>query len=104
GDGKQVPVTKTIMQNILVLDAPDSSGKGGIGSSNSDSNIVLLVDDKQADDLAFSSDYGNVWVVLRAGAGAQQHTPALTTAETILFGLKPIAITNALRRGLKAGS
>lgn len=104
GDGKQVPITKTIMQNILVLDAPDSSSKGGIGSSTSNSNIVLLVDDKQADDLAFSSDYGNVWVVLRAGAGAQQHTPDLTSVDTILFGLKPIAITTAYRRGLKAGS
>jgi pilus assembly protein CpaB len=103
-DGKQVPITKTIMQNILVLDAPESSSKGGLGSSNTNSNIVLLSDDQQADDLAFASDYGNVWVVLRAGAGALQHPPHLVTVDTILFGLKPIAITNAFRRGLKAGS
>ena len=104
GDGKQVPITKTIMQNILVLDAPSSSSKGGIGSSSSNSNIVLLADDKQADDLAFSSDYGNVWIVLRAGTGAQQHTPDLTSVDTILFGLKPIAITHLFQRHLKAGS
>ncbi len=103
GDGKQVPVTKTIMQNILVLDAPDSSSKGGIGSSTSTSNIVLLTNDQQADDLAFSSDYGNVWIVLRAGAGAVAHTPDLTTVDTILFGLKPIAITNAFRRAAANG-
>ena len=104
GDGKQVPITKTIMQDILVLDAPGSSSKGGIGSSNSNSNIVLLMNDQQADDMAFSSDYGNVWIVLRAGAGAVSHTPDLTSVDTILFGLKPIAITNAFRRSLKAGS
>jgi len=103
-DAKQIPVTKTIMQNILVLDAPDSSGKSGIGSSNTDSNIVLLVDDQQATELAFSSDNGQVWLVLRAGAGATQHREQIVTADTILFGLKPIAITNALRRALKAGA
>jgi pilus assembly protein CpaB len=104
GDGKQVPIVKTLIQNVLILDAPDSSSKGGIGSSNTTSNIVMLVDDQQADDISFASDYGKVWIVLRAGAGAQQHPPHLVTVDTILFGIKPIAISNAFRRGLKAGS
>ena len=93
-DGKTHPITKTIMQNILVLDAPDTAG-----TTNQTENIVLQMTDKQAADLAFSSDNGKVWLSLRPKTGAlQQSTPPMVTIDTILFGVKPIAIQNAYRR------
>jgi Flp pilus assembly protein CpaB len=101
--GKQIPITKTIMQDILVLDAPDSSRKGGLGSGNTNANVVLLMDDQQAADMAFSSDNGKVWLVLRATTGGNQHAPKPVTLETLLFDVSPIAINNAFRRSAKAG-
>jgi len=97
-DGKQHPVQKAIMQGILVLDAPESASSGGMASSNSSSNIVLQMSDKQAADLAFASDNGKVWLTLRPRTGAEQSAPPLVTLDTILFGVKPIAITNAYKR------
>jgi Flp pilus assembly protein CpaB len=97
-DGKQHPVQKTLMQNILVLDAPESSGRSGMGSANGTQNVVLLMNDQQAADLAFASDNGKVWLALRPATGDEQHKPALVTLDTILFGVKPIQITNAYKR------
>jgi len=107
-DGKQHPVLKTIMQNILVLDAPSSGKSTGLGSANSTENVVLDMSDLQAAQLAFSSDYGKVWIILRSGAGSQQHKEEIVTLETLLFGVPPISISNAYhrfeRQALKGGS
>jgi Flp pilus assembly protein CpaB len=98
-DGKQHPVTKTIMTDILVLDAPSTAPSSSIASSNTTQNVTLQVTDAQAADLAFASDYGKLWVSLRPAAGAdQQARPPLVTLDTILFGVKPIAITSAYHR------
>jgi hypothetical protein len=55
--------------------------------------------DQQAADLAFSSDNGKVWLVLRApGDAASQHAPSLVTLDTRLFGVKPISIERAYKK------
>jgi Flp pilus assembly protein CpaB len=95
-DGKQHPILRTIMQNIPVLDAPSSSSKSAV-STNQTQNVVLAMTDDQAANLAFSSDNGKVWVMLRPPSGSLQHTPALVTLETLLFGVKPIAIERAYK-------
>jgi pilus assembly protein CpaB len=97
-DGKQHPILKTIMQNILVLDAPSSGSGSGLGSSSTTANVVLQMTDQQASDLAFSSDNGKVWIMLRSGAGSLQHQEQIVTLETVLFGVPPVAITNAFRK------
>jgi pilus assembly protein CpaB len=107
-DGKQHPILKTIMQNILVLDAPASSGSSGVGSSGESADVVLQMTDEQAADLAFSSDNGKVWIVLRGGAGSLQHQEQVVTLDTLLFGVPAVAITNAFRKyekqALKGGN
>jgi Flp pilus assembly protein CpaB len=61
-----------LMQNVLVLSTPNSSG-GGIGGNNSNnSNIVLRVSDSAAPGLAYAADNGKVWVVLRPPVAASQ--------------------------------
>jgi Flp pilus assembly protein CpaB len=107
-DGKTHPILKTIMQNILVLDAPSSSGSSGLGASSQSANVVLQMTDQQAADAAFASDNGKVWLALRGGAGSLQHQPPVVTLDTLLFGVPPVVITNAFRKyekqALKGGN
>jgi Flp pilus assembly protein CpaB len=100
-DGKTHPVAETLMTNILVLDAPSSSGGGGIGSSNQTSNVVLQVTDLQAVELAFATDNGRVWLLARPQTGAvDSQTIPLQTLETELFGIKSQSIYQAYHRYL----
>jgi Flp pilus assembly protein CpaB len=90
GQGGQArPVMRVIMQNIFVVEAPAKAkttpGAGG------QSNVVLRVGAEQAAELAFAAENGKIWIVLRPRAGAQPTKPHLVTAETLLFGVKPIA-------------
>src|SRR5260221_12790534 len=68
-DGKTHPFVETLMTNIQVLDAPASSGKSGIGSSNDTSNVVRLVLDLQAADLPRRTVNGEAWANRRATTG-----------------------------------
>src|SRR4051794_14060207 len=65
--GANRPVLRTLVQNVLVLNAPDSGG--GIGGSGS--NITLRVSSQNAADLAFAADNGKIWILLRPPAGAR---------------------------------
>jgi Flp pilus assembly protein CpaB len=106
GTGKTVPVLKTIMQNILVLDAPASGKSGGVGGSSSQ-NVVLQMSDEEAANLAFASDNGRIWLILRSGAGSEAHKPLLVTLDTEMFGVPAVAITRAIthaeRQALRNG-
>jgi Flp pilus assembly protein CpaB len=84
-------VLKLIMEDITVLSAP-ADGKAGFGSGQTTtSNVTLRVDDQRAAQLAFASDNGKVWIVLRPRAGAAPTRPDLVTVETLLFGVPSIA-------------
>jgi Flp pilus assembly protein CpaB len=92
GDGTARPVVKTIMQNILVLGAPTSQATG-IGAGNGGGgNIQLRVTPEQADTLAFTSQNGSLWFVLRPRDGAPPVVPGLVTVETVLLGIPPILV------------
>jgi pilus assembly protein CpaB len=97
-DGKTHPILKTIMQNILVLDAPPAGTSGSVGSSNTAQDVLLQMTDQQATELAFSSDNGKVWLTYRAPVGALEHKESLVTIDTLLFGVPPLAITKAYHR------
>jgi Flp pilus assembly protein CpaB len=88
--GTPRPVLKRIVQNALVLDAPDSSSSG-IGGSGS-SNVVLRLTQEQADQVAFASDNGKVWIVLDPQSGATATPPSIVTIETVLLGVKPLTV------------
>jgi Flp pilus assembly protein CpaB len=90
------PVLKLIMEDITVLGAP-AEGKTGFGAGQATtSDLTLRVDDHQAAQLAFASDNGKVWIVLRPRAGAQPTRPDLVTVETLLFGVPPTAAARSL--------
>lgn len=88
------PVLRMIMQNVLVLAAP-SDAKSGLAGGG-ETNIVLRVDPEQAAQLAFASDNGKVWIVLRPKNGAPPVSPSFVTLETALLGVKPVVALKSL--------
>ena len=97
GAARPRPVLKAIMQDALVLKAPDKPLNGALNAANNTQNVVLRAPDNQAWDFAFSSEFGKVWIVLRSKVGAANTTPSLVTLESLLFGLKPINVNRLLR-------
>jgi Flp pilus assembly protein CpaB len=97
GAARPRPVLKAIMQNALVLEAPDKAPHGGLNGPNSTQNVVLRAPDQDSWNFAFSSEFGKVWIVLRPKIGAEQTRPSLVTLERLLFGLKPITIERLLK-------
>jgi Flp pilus assembly protein CpaB len=91
--GQSRPVLRLVMQNITVAEVKHSSGGISAGGSTT---VGMKVTDQQAPQLAFASDNGKVWLALRPIAGARASRPAIVTAETMLLGIKPIAVERAL--------
>jgi Flp pilus assembly protein CpaB len=80
--GGTAAVTKRIASNILVLRTP----AGGSGE------VTLRVSDDMASKIAFAADNGKIWLILRPPAGAKDTSPQLVSADSILFGVKPLAV------------
>jgi Flp pilus assembly protein CpaB len=96
GFGRPRPVLRAVMQDVLVLRAPNQS-KGGLNGANSTQNVVLRAPDEKAWEFAFSSEYGKIWLVLRPKAGAEETKPSPVTLEKVLFGVKPISVKKLIR-------
>lgn len=89
-DAVERPVLKLLVEDVLVLDSPEAS-KAGFGTSTQQtSNVTVRVAHEQAARLAFSSENGKVWIVLRPRTGAKPTPPDLVTLETVLFGVEPV--------------
>ena len=56
----------------------------------STSNVTLRTTPYQAEQLAFASDNGKVWLVLRPPTGAQPSPPSLIDVESLLLGVSPV--------------
>ena len=64
------------------------SPKGSVGKSR---NVTVRVSHEESARLAFSSENGKVWIVLRPRTGAKPTPPDIVTLETVLFGVPPVA-------------
>ena len=97
------PVLRVLLQDVEVLEAPDATQKsqGLAGGTGQTQNVVLRVSDRDAPQLAFSSDNGHVWVALRPQAGGTAPKPTLTNLERLLIGMPPLTLDGSLSR--KAG-
>jgi Flp pilus assembly protein CpaB len=87
------PALRLLMANIQVLQAGASSTAGLGGSQNpssSFSNVTLNVNDSQAGALAFASDNGKVWLVLRPANARSTTAPSIFTAQSLLLGSRPV--------------
>lgn len=89
--GQAQQVLKLILQDVPVV----AVNKGGTAAGSSGS-LSLRVNDLHAEDLAFASDNGKLWVVLRPPNGAKPVPPALVNVETLLLGVPPIVEQRSL--------
>jgi pilus assembly protein CpaB len=101
GAGRPRPVLRELMQDVEVLDAPapDEDASKGMGGASETQSIVLRAEQKDAPQLAFASDNGKVWIVLRPQAGAGTHKPTIVGLERLLLGMDPIPVDQVLSEG-----
>jgi len=81
GSGGTQPVIKLLMEDITVLRAPLGTGAG---------IYTLRATGRQAPVLAYASDNGKLWFVLRPASGAKTVNPGFISSQSLLLGLKPV--------------
>jgi pilus assembly protein CpaB len=85
---------RLLISNVLVLQASGAAPSGAVaGSSNG--NVVLAVNANQAAELAYASDNGKIWLVLRPG-NAKNATQTTASLGSILLS-KPANGTGGAR-------
>ena len=70
-------VIKLLLADVPVLGAPAAGAKGG-------QNFVFKVDSANAPKIAFASDHGTLWVVLRPSNGAKKTPAQSVTIQSLL--------------------
>ncbi len=97
--GRPRPMLRTLMQNLLVLDAPTQVASGGVGGGGSKKprEVTLRVTNKQAPKLAFAADNGKVWLILRPQNGRDNLRQSLVTLESLLLDAKAVRAGGAGR-------
>lgn len=99
--GRDRPVSRILLQDALVLKAPKADDEGT--SSTRKQAVVLRGTDQDATELAFTGEFGVLWLALRPKAGAEEISrPSATAVENVVFGLPPIPIRE-FRRQLGRG-
>lgn len=81
GPGGTQPIIKLLMEDVTVLRAP-LPGASGL--------YTLRANTRQAAVLAYASDNGILWFVLRPASGAKIVNPGFVNAQTLLLGRKPV--------------
>jgi Flp pilus assembly protein CpaB len=92
GSSRGQTFVRLLMGNVSVLKAPTeatASGLGGGGAQNAQSNVTLKVSDNQAGALAFATDNGKLWLVLRP-ANASTPPASTVTVQSLLAGTAPV--------------
>jgi Flp pilus assembly protein CpaB len=98
-DGRPEPgtaeraVLKLITSDVQVLSVPQSSG--GL-SGGSKARLTVRASDEDIAKMAFTSDNGILWAVLRPRANAATTSPNIVSVETVLFGIPPVAVERSL--------
>ena len=87
-NGRERPILRVIMEDILVLDAPAGEAASTAGATTD--NVTLRMTDREATKIAFAADNGKVWLILRPRTGGRPTTTDVVTLETLLLGVKPV--------------
>jgi pilus assembly protein CpaB len=76
----------TLIRNLLVLQAPKAAKSGAaVGGSTQTQEVVLRATDAQAAQLAFASDTGKIWLVLRPKVDATNSKASLVNERVLVF-------------------
>jgi Flp pilus assembly protein CpaB len=90
--GVQRPVLQTLMQNVLVLDAPKSAAGAAVGGGNNTAQVVLRVTNRTAPRIAFAADNGKVWIALRPQNASNLERSTLTTLSGLLVDSQSLKV------------
>jgi Flp pilus assembly protein CpaB len=91
--GRNHPVLRMLMQDVLVLDVPKKEGGGAVGGgANETSEVTLRVPTGAAPRLAFAADNGKVWLALRPQNGSELDRTTLVTLESMLADADPVKL------------
>jgi Flp pilus assembly protein CpaB len=85
---QNTPIISLMVANALVLRAPGTTAPSNGNTAPSNGNTVLVVSDSQAPEVAYASDNGKLWLVLRP-PNATNPAAGATTLNSILFGTHP---------------
>lgn len=89
-DGREREISRILMQDVRVLKVP--STEEGVAASG-EQRVVLKGTDEEAAKLAFTAEYGILWLALRPTAGAEQmNRPSPIVVDNLVFGLPPIPV------------
>jgi pilus assembly protein CpaB len=92
-------VTRTLLQDVLVLKAPEERVDGG---TDMQEVYLKIPNDRDAEVIAYTAEIGKIWLTLRPAAGAKQHVPAFGTVQRALFNVKAQTVTEQqLRKTLR---
>lgn len=84
------PVAKILMQDALVMKVP---GADSAMAGEREQPVVVRGTDEEATELAYTAEFGILWLALRPAAGAKQiDNPSPTAVENVVFGLPPIPV------------
>ena len=75
-------VLKLLLDDVLVLAAPGGGG-GGVGGQDS-ANFIFKVKSSAAPKLAYASDHGTLWLVLRPTNNPHKTPPQVVTQQSLL--------------------
>jgi Flp pilus assembly protein CpaB len=93
GAGRERPVLRGLMQDVLVLDVPKkASGAAVGGGTNETSEVTLRVAADVAPRLAFAADNGKLWLALRPQNGSKLERSTLVTLESLLADADPVKV------------
>jgi Flp pilus assembly protein CpaB len=91
--GAAKPVLRTLIRDVLVLSVPGGESSEGATANGAGTSLVIRANDQQAAAMAFASDNGKVWFVLRPPAGATNSGQAPSVnLEALMSQTKPIAV------------
>ena len=92
GGGGSRPVLRMLMQDVLVLDVPSGEGAGGVGGGNEKKEVTLRINTTATPKIAFASDNGKLWLVLRPANGEKLDKTQLITIGAMLVDAKPVKV------------
>src|ERR671931_687728 len=87
--GRGRPQVRTLIQDVLVLKAPDADTKA---NPNVPKDLTVRVTAQEAAEVAFAADTGKVWFILRPPTGAKNMPPASVLLDSILAGTPAIEV------------
>ena len=96
--------TRIVLQNLLVLKAPDGSKQAGLGGAQS-ASAILSMTDKQSQTMLWTLKNATWYLTLRPTAAPRASRTSLETLESLLLrGLPATSATKRQVRGTLPGS